>query len=169
MLQRQRAVSGFKPKPFPKWRLFERNLLFFSFKCSVNFVMVFLDSFSMSSPKPRQGPSPPSVEQILEDLSAAKDDDVVFKSPMLGEHVSFHAARDHTKGKTKIATSLSDKAGNLESFFIFCNLEIVLGSSFRMMVSPNRKSSAYHKLNLLKFYKPSRCSMTVFCCKQITP
>lgn len=122
MLQRQRAVSGFKPKPFPKWRLFERNLLFFSFKCSVNFVMVFLDSFSMSSPKPRQGPSPPSVEQILEDLSAAKDDDVVFKSPMLGEHVSFqtfHAARDNTKGKTKIAASLSDKAGNLESFFYF--------------------------------------------------
>ena len=29
--------------------------------------MVFLDSFSMSSPKPRQGPSPPTVEQILED------------------------------------------------------------------------------------------------------
>lgn len=139
MLQRQRAVSGFKPKPFPKWRLFERNLLFFSFKCSVNFVMVFLDSFSMSSPKPRQGPSPPSVEQILEDMSAAKDDDVVFKSPMLGEHVSFqifHAARDHTKGKTKIAASLSDKAGNLESFFIFCNLEIVLGLSFRMMDFP---------------------------------
>ena len=116
----QRAVSGFKPKPFPKWRLFQRDIFFFSFKCSANFVMVFLDSFSMSSPKPRQGPSPPSVEQILEDLSAAKDDDVVFKSPMQGEHVSFHATRDQTKGKTHIAASHSDKAGNLEVFFCYC-------------------------------------------------
>jgi len=75
--------------------------------------MVFLDSFSMSSPKPRQGPSPPSVEQILEDLLAAKDDDVVFKSPMLGEHVSLHATRDQTKGKTNISASHSDKTENV--------------------------------------------------------
>jgi len=66
----------------------------------------------MSSPEPRQGPSPPSVEQILEDLSAAKDDDVVFKSSMLGEHVSCNASRDQTKGKTNIAAPLSDKTEN---------------------------------------------------------
>ena len=44
--------------------------------------MVFLDSFAMSIPKARQGPSPPTVEQILEDLAAASDEDVVFKSPV---------------------------------------------------------------------------------------
>jgi len=44
--------------------------------------MVFLDSFAMSIPKARQGPSPPTVEQILEDLVAASDEDVVFKSPV---------------------------------------------------------------------------------------
>ena len=39
----------------------------------------------MSSPKADQGPSPPTVEQILEDLSAASDEDVIFKSVIL-EH-----------------------------------------------------------------------------------
>ena len=91
--------------------------------------MVFLDPFSMSSPKPRQGPSPPSVEQILEDLSAAKDDDVVFKSPMQGEHVSLHATCDQTKGKTNISVSHLDKTGNLKVLFlIFEQKGIVLGS-----------------------------------------
>ena len=47
------------------------------------FVMLFLDSFSMSSQKAHQSPSPPSVEQILEDLAAARDDDVVFKSSIV--------------------------------------------------------------------------------------
>lgn len=47
------------------------------------FMMLFLDSFSMSSQKAHQGPSPPSVEQILEDLAAARDDDVVFKSSIV--------------------------------------------------------------------------------------
>jgi len=109
------AVSGFKLKPFPKWRRPWRLLdcgIFFPLKCSLHFVMVFLDSFSMSSPKPRQGPSPPSVEQILEDLSLAKDDDVVFKSPVLqGDHASLHATRDRTKGKTNISASHSDETG----------------------------------------------------------
>lgn len=45
--------------------------------------MLLLDSFSMSSQKAHQGPSPPSVEQILEDLAAASDDDVVFKSSIV--------------------------------------------------------------------------------------
>ena len=121
LLRRLQAVSGFQPKHFPKWRLFDRDI-FFPLKCSRNFVMVFLDSFSMSSPKPRQGPSPPSVEQILEDLSAAKDDDVVFKSPMqLEEHVSVYATRDQTKGKTNISVSHLDKTGNLKVLFLFLN------------------------------------------------
>lgn len=93
-------------------------IYFFPFKCSLYFVMVFLDSFSMSSSKPRQGPSPPTVEQILEDLSAAKDDDVVFKSSMLGEHVSFNTSRDQTKGKTNIAAPLSDKTGTGKIFVV---------------------------------------------------
>lgn len=45
--------------------------------------MVFLDSFAMSSLRVRQGPSPPTVEQILEDLSAASDEDVIFKSSVV--------------------------------------------------------------------------------------
>ena len=116
------------PNPFPKWRLFD--CVFFPLKCSRNFVMVFLDPFSMSSLKPRQGPSPPSVEQILEDLSAAKDDDVVFKSPMqLGEHVSVCSTRDQTKGKTNTSVSHLDKTGNLKVLFLsFEQKGIVLGS-----------------------------------------
>ena len=95
--------------------------------------MVFLDSFSMSSPKPRQGPSPPSVEQILEDLSAAKDDDVVFKSPMqLGEHVSVYTTRDQTKGKTNMAVSHLDKTGNLKVLFLFLNQKGIGLSSLLM-------------------------------------
>lgn len=39
----------------------------------------------MSSSKTHQAPSPPTVEQILEDLSAASDEDVIFKSVIL-EH-----------------------------------------------------------------------------------
>ena len=104
-------------------------IYFFPLKCSLYFVMVFLDSFSMSSPKPRQGPSPLTVEQILEDLSAAKDDDVVFKSSMLGEHVSCNASRDQTKGKTNIAAPLSDKTGTWKFFLVFEPKEIVLGFS----------------------------------------
>lgn len=50
--------------------------------------MVFLDSFTMTSPRVHQGPSPPTVEQILEDLSAASDEDVVFKSPIVAEHAT---------------------------------------------------------------------------------
>ena len=45
--------------------------------------MVFLESFKMSSSKAHQAPSPPTVEQILEDLSAASDEDVIFKSVIL--------------------------------------------------------------------------------------
>lgn len=45
--------------------------------------MVFLDSFAMSSLRVRQGPSPPTVEQIMEDLSAASDEDVIFKSSVV--------------------------------------------------------------------------------------
>lgn len=45
--------------------------------------MVFLDSFTMSSLRVRQGPSPPTVEQIMEDLSAASDEDVIFKSSVV--------------------------------------------------------------------------------------
>lgn len=37
----------------------------------------------MSSSKAHQAPSPPTVEQILEDLSAASDEDVIFKSVIL--------------------------------------------------------------------------------------
>lgn len=111
--------------------------------------MVFLDSFSMSSPKPRQGPSPPSVEQILEDLSAAKDDDVVFKSPMLGEHVSLHATRDQTKGKTNISASHSDKTGNLKVLFLFVEQEKncirFITDGFLLMYKKSK--SSYHKLN----------------------
>ena len=137
------AVSGLKPEPFPKWRLFDRGIIF-PFKCSLHFVMVLLDSFSMSSPKPRQGPSPPSVEQILEDLSAAKDDDVVFKSPMLGERLSLHPTRDQTKGKTNISASHSDKTGNLNVLLLFdVQEEIVLG--LVLMDFPSSKSP-YHKL-----------------------
>lgn len=47
--------------------------------------MVFLESFKMSTSKVHQAPSPPTVEQILEDLSAASDEDVIFKSVIL-EH-----------------------------------------------------------------------------------
>ena len=39
----------------------------------------------MSSSKAHKAPSPPTVEQILEDLSAASDEDVIFKSVIL-EH-----------------------------------------------------------------------------------
>lgn len=45
--------------------------------------MVFLESFEMYSSKAHQAPSPPTVEQILEDLSAASDEDVIFKSVIL--------------------------------------------------------------------------------------
>lgn len=79
----------------------------------------------MSTPKARQGPSPPSVEQILEDLSAAKDDDVVFKSPMLEERVSFHGTLDQTKSESNTSASYSDKTGKLESF-PFYDIETVL-------------------------------------------
>lgn len=74
--------------------------------------MVFLDSFSMSSSRAPQGPSPPSAEQILEDLSAASDDDVVFKSPVQEEHG--HATQ--TKGKTNNTVSLSAKEGKCGVF-----------------------------------------------------
>lgn len=37
----------------------------------------------MSSSKAHQAPSPPTVEEILEDLSAASDEDVIFKSVIL--------------------------------------------------------------------------------------
>lgn len=37
----------------------------------------------MASSKAHQAPSPPTVEQILEDLSAASDEDVIFKSVIL--------------------------------------------------------------------------------------
>lgn len=37
----------------------------------------------MSISKAHQAPSPPTVEQILEDLSAASDEDVIFKSVIL--------------------------------------------------------------------------------------
>ena len=73
----------------------------------------------MSSPKARQGPSPPSVEQILEDLTVAKVDDVVFKSAMLGELLSSHATRDQTKDKTSNTASYADKAGKLTLFILF--------------------------------------------------
>ena len=49
----------------------------------------------MSSPRTRQGPSPPTVEQILEDLSAASDQDVVFKSPVVAEQTG--NATSHSK------------------------------------------------------------------------
>lgn len=114
-LKCQQAVSGFNP--FPTWRPWESDKIF-PFKCKV-FVMVFLDSFSMSSLKARQGPSPPSVEQILEDLTVAKDDDVVFKSAMLGELLSSHATRDQTKDKTSNTASYADKAGKLTLFILF--------------------------------------------------
>ena len=108
--------------------------------------MVFLDSFSMSSPKPRQGPSPPSVEQILEDLSAAKDDDVVFKSPMQGEHVSLHATCDQTKGKTNISVSHLDKTGNFKALFLFVEQKGIVLSPFLMDFPSYKKSiSSYHK------------------------
>lgn len=128
------------PNPFPKWRLFD--CVFFPLKCSRNFVMVFLDPFSMSSLKPRQGPSPPSVEQILEDLSAAKDDDVVFKSPMqLGEHVSVCSTRDQTKGKTNTSVSHLDKTGNLKVLFLsFEQKGIVLGSLLMDFPSHKKKN-----------------------------
>ena len=80
--------------------------------------MVFLDSFSMSSQKARQGPSPPSVEQILEDLSAASDDDVVFKSSILAEHAT------QSKGKTNNGASYSGKGGKSGGFVCFITLKI---------------------------------------------
>ena len=127
--------------------------VFFPLKCSRNFVMVFLDPFSMSSPKPRQGPSPPSVEQILEDLAAAKDDDVVFKSPLqLGEHVSVYATRDQTKGKTNTSVSHLDKTGNLKVLFLsFEQKGIVLGSllmdfpCYKKKINYSGKGQSLHK------------------------
>lgn len=57
----------------------------------------------MSSQKAHQGPSPPSVEQILEDLAAARDDDVVFKSSIVaGESAQI------SKGKGNKLASHSD-------------------------------------------------------------
>ena len=63
--------------------------------------MVFPESFTMSSSRVRQGPSPPTVEQILEDLSAASDEDVVFKSPVVVEHGNqTNNASSHSKEGT---------------------------------------------------------------------
>lgn len=59
------------------------------FGIKLNFVMVFSKSLSMASSRERQGPSPPTIEQILEDLSLASDQDVVFvKSPLVSEFTS---------------------------------------------------------------------------------
>ena len=61
--------------------------------------MVFLESFKMSSSKVHQAPSPPTVEQILEDLSAASDEDVIFKSVIL-EHGA-QTKKELKEGKLK--------------------------------------------------------------------
>ena len=69
--------------------------------------MVFFKSFSMSSSRERQGPSPPTAEQVLEDLSSASDQDVVFmKSPLSSEFTT--------------AGSDSSNQGKLDSKFLLC-------------------------------------------------
>lgn len=72
--------------------------------------MLLLDSFSMSSQKVRQGPSPPSVEQILEDLAAASDDDVVFKSSIVAGD-----SAQMSKGKGNKVVSHSDNVMDLSA------------------------------------------------------
>lgn len=72
--------------------------------------MLLLDSFSMSSQKVRQGPSPPSVEQILEDLAAASDNDVVFKSSIVAGD-----SAQMSKGKGNKVVSHSDNVMDLSA------------------------------------------------------
>lgn len=61
----------------------------------------------MASSRERQGPSPPTIEQILEDLSLASDQDVVFvKSPLVSEFVSVR--------------SDASNQGKLDGNFLFC-------------------------------------------------
>ncbi|PFX17509.1 hypothetical protein AWC38_SpisGene18161 [Stylophora pistillata] len=64
----------------------------------------------MSSQKVRQGPSPPSVEQILEDLAAASDDDVVFKSSIVAGD-----SAQMSKGKGNKVVSHSDNVMDLSA------------------------------------------------------
>lgn len=64
----------------------------------------------MSSQKVRQGPSPPSVEQILEDLAAASDNDVVFKSSIVAGD-----SAQMSKGKGNKVVSHSDNVMDLSA------------------------------------------------------
>lgn len=64
----------------------------------------------MSSQKVRQGPSPPSIEQILEDLAAASDDDVVFKSSIVAGD-----SAQMSKGKGNKVVSHSDNVMDLSA------------------------------------------------------
>lgn len=64
----------------------------------------------MSSSRVRQGPSPPTVEQILEDLSAASDEDVVFKSPVVVEHGNqTNNASSHSKEENALQQTVSGR------------------------------------------------------------
>ena len=77
------------------------------FGIKLNFVMVFSKSLSMASSREHQGPSPPTIEQILEDLSLASDQDVVFvKSPLVSEFAS-------------VGSDASNQ-GKLDGNFLFC-------------------------------------------------
>lgn len=72
----------------------------------------------MSTSGVRQGPSPPTVEQILEDLSSATDHDVVFmKSPLFAEHATSatNASSQPELDEDRMHETLNERDQNIEN------------------------------------------------------